>query len=231
MEKTIELTNKMKVRGWKTSLFFLTTRALIKLCVATLIISFVSHCVIKTEDLVETYITNIYQETLDKLTITKTIKIPSHELPLEDIINRVAKTRKIPSIVLQTIIAKESGAGTHLYRFEPDVYNRLRTTSKLSDDETKMLASSHGAMQVMGFNAETRCGVHWSKLYDEFTGIDCGAKILREELDKAPGKNAGERLWQAFKRYNGSGPRAENYADEALASLGKLFISQLKNEM
>ncbi len=153
------------------------------------------------------------------------------ELPIEELTEIISRKHQLPSVVLQALISKESNNGKSVYRFEPRVFSRL-DTKKHSEDERRMLASSHGIAQVMGFNAQSRCGIHWSKLYDNYTGLECGAKILREELNRT-NKNdeIGDRIWFALRSYNGSGGDAEKYADNVMSTIGKLLINNLKKEV
>jgi len=155
--------------------------------------------------------------------------VKPESLPVADLIPIVASEQKLPAVVLQAIVEQESGGGSKLYRFEPDKYAQLKTKVKDSDSEIRMLASSHGVAQVMGFNALPRCGVHWSKLYDTRTGLECGAKILRENIDRhKEEKRPSTKLRLALRDYNGTGDAADNYATEVMAKIGELLFASLK---
>jgi len=151
------------------------------------------------------------------------------ERPLPELIEQVAGELKIPAIALQAVVDKESAGGKALYRFEPEVFKRRESIDRGSEDERRMLASSHGVGHVMGFNARPRCNIGWDKLYDTYTGLSCGARILRQNLDRYKDvKDPAARLRLAFRDYNGSGDMAERYANDAMAKVGALLIQQLK---
>lgn len=178
----------------------------------------------------------LYEEARQRVTRVEVIRelVPATHAPLSELIGRAAKAHGLHPVVLEAIVKAESaGGGTRwLYRFEPRVFAaREKVDRNRSEDERRMLASSHGAMQVMGYNAEARCGVHWSKLYDPAVGIECGAKILAENLARHVGTKAPEeRLWLALRDYNGSGPMAEAYADRTMGALGKRLFARLVQE-
>jgi len=173
----------------------------------------------------------IRAQVMTQLTKTEVIRefVRPEERPLPELIDQVAKELKIPAIALQAVVDKESAGGKALYRFEPEVFNRRQSIDRGSEDERRMLASSHGVGHVMGFNAKPRCGVEWSKLYDTYTGLHCGATILRQNLDRYKDvKDPAARLKLAFRDYNGSGDMAERYANDAMARVGALLIQQLR---
>ena len=150
----------------------------------------------------------------------RTELLSTEDLPLSELTKLAAAKYGVPQVVLDAVINAESSGGDFLYRFEPEKFKQLRATAKGSDDEVRMLASSHGVGHVMGFNAKPRCGVHWSKLYDTRTGLDCAAKILRENLDRHRDEDdKARRIWLALRDYNGSGKAAENYATKVMAAV------------
>jgi hypothetical protein len=155
---------------------------------------------------------------------TKIIRQDSFSL--DEIIEQVAIKHQLPEVLLRAVIDQESGGGNALYRFEPDVYTRLKPRKASSDSEVRMLASSHGVAHVMGFNAEPRCGIHWSKLYDRTIGLDCAARILSQNLErhKANG-DVARQLWLAVRDYNGAGRAAEAYATTVLARVGTMTLA------
>jgi hypothetical protein len=74
----------------------------------------------------------------------------------------------------------------------------------------------------MGYRAE-ECGLHWSELYDKRKALMCTALIMNKNLENARGKTKSERLYQAFKMYNGS----DAYAVKAMGELGKILFNEL----
>lgn len=179
--------------------------------------------------------TERYNDAKRALTRVEVIRevAPIKAVPLPELIKQVSKEQNVPVVALQAIVDQESSGGKHLYNFEPSKFAELEKKSgKKGTDEMRMVASSHGVAHVMGFNAESLCGIHWSKLYDEYEGLTCGAKILRKNIDRVSGeKDVGQRLWLAFKSYNGAGEMAENYANEVSSRVMKLLMKQLNQEL
>jgi hypothetical protein len=156
--------------------------------------------------------------------------VKSDAVPLLQLIDGVAAKHQVPSVVLQAVVDQESRGGEALYRFEPNSYARLKSQVKATDSELRMLASSHGVAHVMGFNAQPRCGVHWSKLYDPAIGLECAARLLRQNLNRHANEgNNSRRIWLALRDYNGSGPDAQEYATEVMARIGALLLSNAAN--
>lgn len=158
--------------------------------------------------------------------------VKPESVPLPQLTGVISRKYRLPKVVLQAIVDQESAGGNYLYRFESEKYTQMKQRPNLPDSEARMLASSHGLAHVMGFNSEPRCGVHWSKLYDPYVGLDCGAKILRENVDKhREVKDTSRRIWLALRDYNGSGKAAEQYADTVMARIGQLLLRALREEI
>lgn len=169
-------------------------------------------------------------QAIDVVTLKQKVFVQADKIPIDDLIRISSEEHRIPAIALKAIVFHESAGGSDqwLYRFEPSVYERRREIdAKYSEDERRMRSSSHGITQIMGYNAEARCGVHWSKLYDPAIAIDCAAKILSEELESHRRiEDPIDRLREALRSYNGSGSMAERYADRAMATIGELLLRQ-----
>ena len=175
-----------------------------------------------------------YDSFLKAVTRTETVRefVRPEAVPIKELITAVAREQRVPVVALEAIVDQESSGGKRLYNFEPRKYEELRGRVRDNEDEIRMLASSHGPAHVMGFNAKTRCGVTWDRLYDTYTGINYGAKILRQNLDRYKDeRDTSMRLYFAFRDYNGSGEDAKQYATEVMARVGKLLYSQIKTEM
>ncbi len=158
--------------------------------------------------------------------------VKPQEYSLSALIDIIAKDQHVPAVVLRAIVLQESAGGTQLYRFEPTKYTQLKSKARVSDSELRMLASSHGVAQVMGFNAEPRCGIHWSQLYDQALGLECGAKILRENLDRHKEiKSPAAKLRLALRDYNGSGADADDYSVKVMARVGDLLYADLRTQL
>lgn len=230
MSKTIELTQVVSEPRRKTIKIKMAILA-IKLTVACGVAVALTNGLNIIYDRALGLYTALKADVISNLTKVQVIKeyVKPEERPLEELIEQVANELKIPAIALQAVVEKESAGGKALYRFEPEVFNRRQSIDRGSEDERRMLASSHGVGHVMGFNAKPRCNIEWSKLYDTYTGLSCGAKILRQNLDRYKEvRDPAARLRLAFRDYNGSGDMAERYANDAMAKVGALLIQQLK---
>ena len=91
-----------------------------------------------------------------------------------------------------------------------------------------MLASSHGAFHILGLTAERECQLHFSRLYDVETSARCAAKIVRNIDDQVSEKATSVRLKEIFKRYNGQGESAENYAKDAMGRLAAILYQRAR---
>lgn len=149
---------------------------------------------------------------------------------LPEIISTISKKYQIPEVALKAMVLQESTDGKNLYRFEEGKFQALKTHKdykKMSSDELRMMASSHGVAHVMGFTAREVCGVHWSQLYNQIQGLDCGAKVLKLKLDKYSREPVpSKRLMYALRDYNGSGTQAENYAKSIMLKIGEMLFNE-----
>ena len=175
-----------------------------------------------------------YTKGLEYVTVERLVPVPQEpdESTLAQIVAKVSKDAGLDYRLLKVVAAKESSGGRALYRFEPGLYERLlpKYRRQFSDDEIRMLASSHGAFHVLGATALSECGVHWSKLYDPWTSARCAAKYLKKVWDQnGDERDSGKRLWLTFRGYNGQGPQAEAYAHSAMSMLlGELYTEVIK---
>jgi len=148
-------------------------------------------------------------------------KVVYEEPETEQIIKDASERYGLPEILLQAVIDVESG-GRNASRFEPRKYE---TDNKAqSEFERLMRNTSHGRMQVMGFNAST-CGLTWQDLYQPSKGIDCGAKILRNCYQRSTGKTEAQKLTQALGCYNGDPVR---YPEKVKAALIDRLVTDRK---
>lgn len=192
-----------------------------------------SHFVLLGAEFVKVFGLQLYDRTIRALTRVEIVRelVQVEQLPPEQLIGKYAKDLRVPKIIGLILLDKESGGGSQVYRFEPKVFERIKGRKGVSESESRMLASSHGVLQVMGFNAQPRCGIHWSKLYGP-EGVFCGLKIMRENLTQHKAvKDIGQRVWLAFRDYNGSGPDAERYADHAMTIAGRIMLQQWEKEL
>lgn len=160
-------------------------------------------------------------------------EITRKPLSLEDAITSAARDFKVDPLILKVIVEKESTNGhmRALYRFEPGLYSRLRSEKSyrsLSDSEVRMLASSHGAFHILGLTAERECQLHFSRLYDIEISARCAAKIIRNIDDRVSEKATSARLKEVFRRYNGTGKAAEEYANDAMGRLAAILYQRAR---
>lgn len=162
---------------------------------------------------------------LDKLTIIRQEYRQADDATVDDVLQSVAREYEIDPMILEVIRDKESAGGKLLYRFEPTKFVEREKADRrlgLSDDERRMENSSHGIFHVMGYTARTVCGVHWSALYDPWECTRCAATIVSRNLEATKSiKQAGPRLREVFRMYNGAGPGAEQYADDAMSRVAQ----------
>lgn len=141
-------------------------------------------------------------------------------------IKAAAKKYDVDPLILEVIVRKESNSGDwrSLYRFEPELYGRLKqkkSFKRLSDSEIRMLASSHGPFHILGLTGETECGIHFSHLYDYDIAANCAARIVSRIKTDSKGE-----VREIFKRYNGQGPKAEVYAQSAMVELASMLYQR-----
>lgn len=110
-------------------------------------------------------------------------------------IDRAADRQGVPRNLLHALVQVESG-------------KRIGVTSS---------KGAIGLSQVMPFNA-SRCGLpHSVYLRDPLLNLDCGAQILREELDAY-----GGNVVKALQSYNG-GPKCIGKCRESLSYSSKVL--------
>lgn len=156
--------------------------------------------------------------------------------PLSEIVQEKAKKHKVNKNIIDVVMSKESASGHNPgVRFE-QIW--METAKKMSSDplEQRMWASSHGPMQIAGwwvreynkqsdrFRGERE---DWSELYDLDYNIELGTLILKQCLEKNSRLPRTRQIWQAFRCYNGSGDRADKYANDAYRRLADRLISQI----
>lgn len=159
------------------------------------------------------------------------VLIERGDLTAEEAAEEAARRHKVDPLILKVILEKERANGSirALYRFEPDLFARLRREpayKKLSDSEVRMLSSSHGAFHILGLTGEKSCGVHFSQLYKNNVAADCAARIIKSIESSVQSKDSTARLREIFKRYNGAGKAADAYASDAIVRLAGILYSR-----
>lgn len=136
---------------------------------------------------------------------------------IEKEIEAVTSAHGLPKELLAAIVDTESAYQIDAMRYEPRVYERLKSAPP---NARMALASSHGLAQVMGYHAKDTCGLKsWVELTDPSKNLACAVTILNLNLKSAKGD-----VWTAVKMYNGSGDKADSYANKVLANFTNLVV-------
>jgi len=83
----------------------------------------------------------------------------------------------------RAVIQDEVGKAADAYGIDRSVYQALIQVESAGQVKAESKVGARGLSQVMPFNAK-RCGWHPDRLWDPTHNVRCGAKILREELDR-----------------------------------------------
>lgn len=163
----------------------------------------------------------------DTLGIVKVVTVETN-IPDEDIklkIEKYATNFGLNKIVPMAVADKESKMDQYRWRYEQgwyDDYHKSKPApSHYNPEEMKMYYSSIGIMQISYPIWKDFCGVtHPMQLFNIDTNIKCGVRILAKCLHENRGiaKNA-ERLRVCYTAYNGSGPKAIQYASDVMGML------------
>jgi soluble lytic murein transglycosylase-like protein len=156
--------------------------------------------------------------------VEKRIQVPVEverpKRPLADLIAEIAPKYDINPLVLTAIVERESGGKNNAIRFEPGQMARAAKLSK-NPEQQRMLASSHGVAQVMGWWAP-QLGIDWSDLYDPETNLEVACKIMKHGMDRHKGERKAKQIRLALAEYNGS----IVYADAVMQRLGDMLIEE-----
>lgn len=83
----------------------------------------------------------------------------------------------------RAVIEEEVDRAAKHYGIDPKVYHSLIQVESSGNPRAESRVGARGLSQVMPFNAK-RCGWHPDKLWDTTHNVRCGAKILRQEIDR-----------------------------------------------
>lgn len=173
-------------------------------------------------------------EALPKSIIPRQAQIAAR-LPytLDEAIKRVAREQRVPEVALAAMVEQESSNNAFpTSKIEEKTYLRLKKAMPDADnDRIENLARAHGPAHVMGITALEICGMEYIELYDNYKGLTCAARYLRMQIDKTSAPSIEEKLWQAFRRYNGEGAAAEKHADRVYALMRKKMTGSLSKEL
>lgn len=155
--------------------------------------------------------------------------LPKEALSAEQMLEGAAREYRLPFKLLLAVAHQESGESLRLdrMRYEP----RLRQlggfpkppSHLVNESERRLWWSSHGLLQVVwGFHAES-CNIHSHADFYTQRGVNCGAKVLRDCLDRWGDRRGSEKLKLALICYNGS----EAYAKQVIERFAGLVAEDL----
>lgn len=154
--------------------------------------------------------------------VTKIIEVPEQQqLSKEDLITEFAKAG-CPSIVGEVLLENEDPKRyrNNAKRCEWDSKEWLKIATKLEpkdEEQRDALRCSYGAFQVAGWWSRS-FGKDWNDLLYPRVNARLACEIMKENFNKAKtAKTLEQRYWLAFRTYNGSGEKAEAYADKSMA--------------
>lgn len=139
---------------------------------------------------------------------------------LLSLIKSIPRKYDLDPLLVAAVIGKESNGRVAAIKFEPAQMHRARKISS-SVEEQRILASSIGPMQVMGWHSKD-LGITWNELFDLETNIHAGCKVLSDCMRKHEKKQKHEQIWMALKCYNGS----DDYARSVYGRLADLLIAR-----
>ena len=122
--------------------------------------------------------------------------------------------------ILDILVAKESGGNMASIRFEPGHMKRAAKFSS-NKEQQRMYASSHCALQVMGWWAP-KFDLRWSDLYDPATCMRVGTTIFKDCLSRHKEEKTNvAQIQKAATCYNGS----KEYGKDFVKRLGAYLIN------
>lgn len=83
----------------------------------------------------------------------------------------------------KAVIRQEVDRAADAYGLDRQVYHAVIQVESAGNVKAESRVGARGLSQVMPFNAK-RCGWHPDRLWDPTHNVRCGARILREELDR-----------------------------------------------
>lgn len=138
-----------------------------------------------------------------------------------------ARLTTLKMVGLQPIVSESSldsliDSASQKWGVKKYLLHALANTESGKSPTAFSIKGAIGVLQVMPFNA-SRCGLaHAAKLWDEATNIDCGARILSEELA------THKSIPDALRAYNGGTKcvrakcsESEMYVVKVMSNVGK----------
>jgi hypothetical protein len=138
-------------------------------------------------------------------------------LSFKDLLIELAPKYGIPPELAVSIAKAESNFKRDAIRFEPGQLKRVTKYTK-NEHQQKMLASSHCAMQVMGYHAIEK-QLSWADLYQDEICAEVGLAILKNCMDRHKSQSKAKQIKKALECYNGSSRYAESVFENLTESL------------
>jgi len=139
--------------------------------------------------------------------------------------HEICPAYSVPKLFVETILQKESGGRADAIRHEPSQMSRAKSITR-NASEQMMYASSIGPMQVMGWWAP-EFGMTWNELVDVRTNVEVACRIMARCLATNQAKKKADHYYRAARCYNGSGPRAEAYAQDFMRILSAKALDDM----
>lgn len=83
----------------------------------------------------------------------------------------------------RAVIRQEVNRAADAYGIDRNVYHAVIQVESSGNVRAESHVGARGLSQIMPFNAR-RCGWHPDRLWDATHNVRCGAKILRQEIDR-----------------------------------------------
>lgn len=83
----------------------------------------------------------------------------------------------------RAVVVDEVSKAADAYGLDRNVYHALVQVESAGNVKAESKVGARGLSQVMPFNA-SRCGWHPDRLWDPTHNVRCGARILRQEIDR-----------------------------------------------
>lgn len=135
----------------------------------------------------------------------------------KDLLIELAPKYGIPPELAISIAKAESNFKRDAIRYEPGQLKRVTKYTK-NEHQQKMLASSHCAMQVMGYHAIEK-QLSWADLYQDEICAEVGLAILKNCMDRHKSQSKAKQIKKALECYNGSSRYAESVFENLTESL------------
>lgn len=139
------------------------------------------------------------------------VEVEKPQADLKTLIKEIPPKYGIPPLLAAAMVERESGGKMDAIRYEPGQVDRAKKITK-NESQIRMYASSHCALQIMGWHAP-RYGLSWSDLYDPETCVEVSMSILKDCMDRHTGKRKVDQIKGALTCYNGSPVYAQAIKD------------------